>query len=59
MDAWDKLRAFIEGGATEHEVTAYARELGRDLPDVADPVAFAQHADALAHVVRDILGGVP
>ncbi len=28
-EAWRKLRAFIESGATEREVTEYARELGR------------------------------
>jgi hypothetical protein len=55
MEAWRKLRAFIESGATENEVTEYARELGRDLPDARDPVAYAQQAEALQRVVTEIL----
>lgn len=56
MDAWHKLRGFIDSGATEQEVTEYARELARGLPDVGDPVACAQQAEAVAQVVREILG---
>lgn len=59
MEAWRRLRAFIEGGATEQEVTEYARELGRGLPDVSDPVAYACQAEAVVQVVREILGDAP
>ncbi len=55
MDAWRKLEAFIVAGATEQQVTEYARELGRGLPDVRDPVAYARQAEAVHQVVREIL----
>lgn len=55
MQAWHKLKAFIDSGATQQQVTGYARELGRDLPDVRDPEAHAAQADAVQRVVRDIL----
>lgn len=42
MQAWRKLEAFIDTGATKQEITEYARELGRDLPDARDPQAYAQ-----------------
>lgn len=56
LEAWAKLRAFIDSGATQQQVTEYARELGRSLPDIADPVAYAHHAEAVTQVVREILG---
>lgn len=55
MDAWVELKAFIISGATEQEVTDYVRELGRGLPDAGDPVAYAQQAEAVQQVVREIL----
>lgn len=55
MAAWGKLRAFIEGGAAEQQVTEYARELAVGLPDARDPVAYAHQADAVAQIVREIL----
>lgn len=57
MEAWRRLRAFIDSGATEQEITDYARELGRGLPDTRDPQAWAQQADAIVQVVQEILGG--
>ncbi len=57
MEAWRKLRACVDSGATEREVTEYALELGRGLPDLDDPQACAQQAEAVACVVREILGG--
>ncbi|MGH3477506.1 MAG: hypothetical protein ACRDRY_11780 [Pseudonocardiaceae bacterium] len=38
MQAWPKLRAFVDSGASEQDITAYARELARGLPDGRDPV---------------------
>jgi hypothetical protein len=55
MEAWRKLRAFIDSGATQQHVTEYARELGRGLPDARDPVARAKQADAVQQVVTEIL----
>ncbi len=55
MEAWWKLRAFVDSGATKQEITDYARELGRGLPDVRDPVAYAQQAEAVQRVVTEIL----
>lgn len=55
MDAWRALRAFINSGETKQQVTEYARELGQGLPDARDPVAYAQQADAVSKVVREIL----
>lgn len=56
-EAWRLLRAYIETGATEQEVTAYAQELGRGLPCLDDPLALALHARAIAWVTAEILGG--
>lgn len=50
-----ELKAFISSGATEQEVTEYARDLGRGLPDARDPVAYARQAEAVQQVVREIL----
>jgi hypothetical protein len=55
MEAWRQLKTFIRSGATEQEVTDYARELGQALPDARDPVAYAQQAEAVHQVVREIL----
>jgi hypothetical protein len=55
MQAWRRLRVFIESGATEKEVTEYARELGQGLPDARDPVAYAQQVEAVQRVVTEIL----
>lgn len=55
MEAWRKLEAFIITGATKQEIAEYARELGRGLPDARDPVAYAQQAEAVQQVVREIL----
>ena len=55
MDAWYQLKAFIRSGASEQEVTEYARQLGRGLPDARDLAAYAQQAEAVQQVVREIL----
>ena len=55
MVAWRNLRACIDSGASEQEVTDYARELGRGLPDTRDPVACAHQARAVERVVHEIL----
>lgn len=55
MDAWRTLRAFIDSGATEAEVTEYARKLSRGLPDPRDPQARAKQAQAVQQVVTEIL----
>ncbi len=55
MVAWRKLEAFIITGATKEQITEYARELGRGLPDARDPVAYAQQAQAVQQVVQEIL----
>ncbi|MGH8574153.1 MAG: hypothetical protein ACREX8_16490 [Gammaproteobacteria bacterium] len=55
MEAWRKLEAFIVTGATKEQITEYARELGRGLPDARDPVAYAHQAEAVQQVVREIL----
>lgn len=55
MEAWRKLRAFIDSGATQQQVTEYARELGVGLPDARDPQAHAKQAEAVQQVVREIL----
>ena len=49
------LKAFVRSGTSEQEVTDYARELGRGLPDALDPVAYVQQAEAVQRVVRKIL----
>jgi hypothetical protein len=54
--AWNQLKTFVATGATEEAITAYAKELGRGLPDVRDPVAYAQQAAAVQQVVTEILG---
>jgi hypothetical protein len=56
MTAWRQLEAFVATGATKGQITAYARELGAGLPDVRDPVAYAQQAAAVQQVVTEILG---
>lgn len=55
MQAWRKLEAIIVAGATKEQITEYARELGRGLPDARDPQAYAQQAEAVQLVVREIL----
>ena len=55
MEAWRKLEAFIVAGATKEQITEYARELGRGLPDARDPVAYAKQAQAVQQVVQEIL----
>lgn len=57
MQAWRKLKALVESGACERDVIEYARQLGRGLPDIRDPQACAQQAEAVAQVVQEILGG--
>ncbi len=56
MTAWRKLEGFVATGPTEQEVTEYARQLSAGLPDVRDPVAYAQQAAAVQQVVTEILG---
>ncbi|HEY6424609.1 MAG TPA: hypothetical protein VIY28_15460 [Pseudonocardiaceae bacterium] len=56
VDAWVKLRAFIDAGATEKEVTEYAKHLGRELPQPRDPEAYALKALAVQRVITDIEG---
>ncbi|MGH4006684.1 MAG: hypothetical protein ACRDTH_00675 [Pseudonocardiaceae bacterium] len=55
MEAWRRLEAFIVAGATQEQITEYARELGRGLPDARDPVVYARQAAAVQQVVREIL----
>jgi hypothetical protein len=56
LAAWNQLKAFVATGATKGQITDYATELGRGLPDVRDPVAYAQQAAAVQQVVTEILG---
>jgi hypothetical protein len=53
--AWTKLKTHIDTGATEQEVTDYARELGAQLP--MSPDSHAARALAIQHVITDILQG--
>ncbi len=57
LEAWGKLKACVDSGATEQQVTDYAVELGRGLPSLDDPEACARRAEAVARVVREILDG--
>ena len=54
--AWNQLKTYVATGATKEAITAYANELGRGLPDVHDPVTYAQQAAAVQQVVTEILG---
>jgi hypothetical protein len=56
LAAWNQLKAFVATGATKEAVTEYATELRRGLPEVRDPVAYAQQAAAVQQVVTEILG---
>jgi hypothetical protein len=47
---------FVATGASKEQVTTYARELRAGLPDVRDPVTYAQQAAAVQQVVTEILG---
>lgn len=51
--AWEKLKVLIDSGASQEEITAYAAELGRDLPNTPD--SQAARAQAMQHVITDIL----
>jgi hypothetical protein len=50
-----QARSIYHYRATKQQITEYARELGRGLPDARDPVAYAQQAEAVQPVVREIL----
>lgn len=56
IEAWRQLEAFITSGATEEQVTAYARELGRGLSrEMWHPQGAAQQANAVQQVTQEIL----
>ena len=56
LAAWRQLKMFVATGASKEQVTTYARELRAGLPDVRDPVTYAQQAAAVQQVVTEILG---
>lgn len=59
ITAWEQLTAFITSGASYAEVTAYAIELGRRLPDPLDPLARDEQATAMQRALSDIRALAP
>jgi hypothetical protein len=56
-EAYEKLRAFADAGATAQEVNLYGVVLGRELPLPVTPEEHAQYAAVQARIIADELGG--
>lgn len=56
LQAWNRLKACVDSGASIEEVTEYAQELARGLPDIRDPVACHQSLMAMLYVIEELEG---
>ncbi|MFZ0120684.1 MAG: hypothetical protein WAN20_17270 [Pseudonocardiaceae bacterium] len=56
--AYQRLKAFVAEGHTQEEVTEFAQQLNRDLPQDNDIVTAMIKIRAIGAIVRD-LNGVP
>jgi hypothetical protein len=56
VDAYQRLKVFVDEGHTEEEVTEYAQQLNRELPPVDDIVTAMIAIRAIGAIVSDLNG---
>ena len=56
LAAYNKLKEFVGEGHTQHEVTEFAQQLSRELPQDDDITTAMIKIRAISSIVRDLNG---